>query len=160
MLIVKYCPRCGNEVAEELKFGKLRPVCPVCGYVHFVNPKVAAVIFIENDGKVLLVERGVDPHRGKWDFPAGYIDYGENPVEAAKRETLEETGLIVEITGLIDISFDETVIAIFYRARIVGGTLLAGDDVQKVDWFSPHNLPELAFKSTQSVINSWSSRLA
>jgi 8-oxo-dGTP diphosphatase len=153
---VRFCPRCGQPIAQQLKFGKMRPVCPACGYIHFDDPKVAVVVFVEQDGKVLLILRGVDPQRGKWAFPAGYVDRGEDPAQAAVREMAEETGLSVEITRLIDVTFDNGIIVIMYAAQVVGGALQAQDDADDARWFGPADLPELAFRSTQVLITAWS----
>lgn len=115
---IGFCPRCGKPIGQQVKFGKMRPTCAACGYVHFDDPKVAVVVFIEQEGKVLLILRGVDPQRGKWALPAGYVDRGEDPAQAAIRETAEETGLRVEITRLIDLMFDNGIIVIMYAAQV------------------------------------------
>jgi 8-oxo-dGTP diphosphatase len=151
-----FCPHCGQPIGQQVRFGQMRPVCPACGYVHFSDPKVAVVVFIEQESKVLLVLRGVDPQRGKWALPAGYVNRGEDPVQAAVRETAEETGLSVEITRLIDVMFDNGVIVIMYTAKVMGGTLRAQDDADDACWFGPDDLPELAFRSTQVLITAWS----
>jgi ADP-ribose pyrophosphatase YjhB (NUDIX family) len=104
---------------------------------------------------VLLILRGVDPQRGKWDCPAGYVDRGEDPAQAAVRETAEETGLRVEIARLIDVLFDNGIIVILYAAQVVGGALRAQDDAADARWFGPLDLPELAFRSTQVLITTW-----
>ncbi len=152
---IRFCPRCGQPIGQQVRFGKVRPVCPACGYIHFSDPKVAVVVFVEQDCKVLLVLRGVDPQRGKWALPAGYVDRGEDPALAAVRETAEETGLNVEITRLIDVMFDDGIIVIMYAAQVVGGTLRAQDDADDARWFGPDDLPELAFRSTQVIITAW-----
>ncbi len=150
-----YCPRCGHAVEILHKFGKPREVCPACGFVHFADPKVAVAIFIEAEGKVLLVLRGVEPQRGKWALPAGYVDRGEDPSEAAVRETAEETSLTVEISGLADVLYDNDVIVIVYRARVLAGEPHAQDDALDVRWFGPQDIPELAFQSTERLIAAW-----
>jgi ADP-ribose pyrophosphatase YjhB (NUDIX family) len=155
---IRFCPHCGQPIAQQVKFGKVRPVCPACGYIHFDDPKVAAVVFIEQDDKVLLILRGIDPQRGKWDCPAGYVDRGEDPAQAAVRETAEETGLRVEIARLIDVLFDNGIIVILYAAQVVGGALRAQDDAADARWFGPLDLPELAFRSTQVLITTWSGK--
>jgi ADP-ribose pyrophosphatase YjhB (NUDIX family) len=155
VFVPQFCPRCGQALADVVKFGKPHRCCPACEYIHFSNPKVAAAVFIEQTGRVLLVKRGVDPEKGKWALPAGFIDYGEDPQAAARRETLEETGLTVSLTRLVDVLFDGTTIVIIYAATVNSGTLTAADDVEETRWFGPDELPELAFKSTQQVIHQW-----
>ncbi|HRJ75091.1 MAG TPA: NUDIX domain-containing protein, partial [Anaerolineales bacterium] len=85
------------------KFGKIRPVCPQCGFIYFQDPKVAAAVLIEKDSRVLLVRRVNEPFRGLWTLPAGFINADEDPAEAAARECLEETGLVVKIKNVLDV---------------------------------------------------------
>jgi ADP-ribose pyrophosphatase YjhB (NUDIX family) len=151
-----FCPQCGNELADELRFGKPHRICPACGYVHFRDPKVAAVVLIQSAGRILLVLRGVDPERGKWALPAGYVDAGEDPALAAAREVHEETGLEVRIARLVDVMFDRGKILIVYGADMTGGTLCAQDDVDDVRWFGPDDIPhDLAFRSTREIVDRW-----
>ena len=100
---VKYCPVCGQPASRKRVHGRDRPVCPSCGYIHFQEPKVAAGILVLQDDRVLLVRRSMQPQRGMWTLPAGFVDADEDPAGAAIREVLEETGLVVEIEGLLDV---------------------------------------------------------
>ena len=141
------------------KYGKLRPVCPSCGHIHFDDPKVAAAVVVERDGKILLTCRVNDPQRGLWTVPGGFVDAGEDTRAAAARECEEETGLKVEVTELLDViaglehargaSF-----VIFYRGRVIGGTLAANDDADSVGFFAKDELPELAFESTKEILTT------
>jgi ADP-ribose pyrophosphatase YjhB (NUDIX family) len=153
-----YCIRCGTALRLEQRFDRQRPTCPNCEWVYFPDPKVAAAVLIEKDDQVLLVRRAVDPRRGKWTLPAGFIDAGEDPREAAERECLEETGMKVRITGLLDVLYGQehekgAHIIIFYRAEVLGGQVAAGDDVDRVAFFARHELPPLAFSTTQRILN-------
>jgi ADP-ribose pyrophosphatase YjhB (NUDIX family) len=99
----------------------------------------------------------MDPERGKWSLPSGYLDQGEDPKETAVRETLEETNLQVAIDGLLDVYHNPPAqggasIFILYRARLVGGEARAGDDADAVGFFGLDELPELAFVSTLEAI--------
>jgi len=149
-----YCVRCGTRMTYQERFGKIRPVCPACGHVHFDDPKVAVAVFVRQAEQVLLVLRANEPERGKWALPAGYVDRGEDPKIAAEREVLQETGLSVRVTRLIDVIY-EGVIVIIYEACVVGGTLYAGDDAAQARWFTRQEVPEIAFRSTQQVIAAW-----
>jgi 8-oxo-dGTP diphosphatase len=160
---IKYCSQCGNQVERSLAFGKLRPVCPACGTVHFIEPKVAAAVLVEDEGKVLLVQRAMTPNQGKWSLPAGFVDAGEDPQVAAVRECLEETGLQVRVTGLLDvISGSEhprgADIIIVYEAEIEGGTLSPQDDADDARFFQSDSLPSLAFRATHRAVDLWRSR--
>jgi len=100
---INFCPRCGSGVRLQEKFGKLRAVCPNCGWIHFADPKVAAAVLLKQAGRVLLVRRVNEPFRGLWTLPAGFIDAGEDPAQAAERECLEETSLTVHATRVVDV---------------------------------------------------------
>ncbi len=159
MIPINFCPRCGHAVVDQDRFGRTRRVCPNCDYVHFDDPKVAAAAFIERgvhrSAQVLLVQRGVDPQKGLWALPAGYVDRGEDPGQAVIREVAEETGLQVEVTGLIGVYFHAPTITIVYCAQVIGGTLAAQDDADDARWFGRNEIPTLAFESTQQLIAAW-----
>lgn len=155
-----YCPRCGTRVNHEQRFGRIRPVCPQCGWIHFVDPKVAAAVLIEQDGRVLLVRRVNEPFRGLWTLPAGFINGGEDPAEAAIRECLEETGLNVHVRGVLDIIAGRehprgADFIIVYLADVIDGELKPDDDADAVAWFERGSLPPLAFRATQKVLESF-----
>jgi len=156
----KYCPRCANELNLEERFGKLRPVCPSCGWIHFVDPKVAAAVLVTDENRVLLVRRVNEPFRGLWTLPAGFVNGGEDPAEAAERECLEETGLSVEVKRVFDIISGRehprgADFVIVYEAKILGGEMKADDDADAVEWFDKEHLPSLAFRATQKVLQSF-----
>ncbi len=96
----RYCPRCAAALRQEQRFGKLRPVCPDCGWVYFADPKVAVAALVEAASQVLLVRRLNEPYQGCWTLPAGFVDAGEDPAEAVVRELFEETGMQGGVTGL------------------------------------------------------------
>ncbi|MEE9513166.1 MAG: NUDIX domain-containing protein [Anaerolineales bacterium] len=157
---IRFCPFCGIEMEEREAFGEIRPACPECGYIHFRDPKVAAGVLVESDGKVLLVRRINVPMQGKWTLPAGFVDGQEDPRSTAIRECLEETGLEVEIVDLMDVAYGTehprgASIVIFYRGRVVGGVLAAGDDADAVGFFEAGDLPPLGFKATEQVLARW-----
>ncbi|MGC8855596.1 MAG: NUDIX domain-containing protein [Anaerolineae bacterium] len=154
---VKFCIRCGTPLEHSLLFGKMRPVCPQCGWIYFADPKVAAAVLIEKDGRVLLVQRNNEPFRGDWTLPAGFVNAGEDPAEAAARECLEETGLHVRVTGVLDVIAGRehprgADFIIVYRAEIQSGEMIAGDDAAAVQWFAKDQLPPLAFRATRIVL--------
>lgn len=155
-----FCPRCATPLEEQFRYGKVRPVCPACGFVHCANPRVAVVLYLADRDRILLVKRGMAPEKGRWALAAGFVDQGERPEAAAMREMREETGLEVRIERLLDLGFDETSQAIIltYEARMVGGILAADDDVEEARWFTRDELPdpsELAFESTRRRVRAW-----
>ncbi len=157
--VIKYCPRCGVEIVLAERFGRLRPVCPECHWIYFADPKVAAAALIEKDGKVLLVRRANDPLRGLWTLPAGFVDADEDPARAVERECLEETGLQVRVSGLVDVLYGQehdrgAHILIVYKAKILSGDLDARDDVDRAGFFSAGQLPPLAFQATEKILIS------
>lgn len=160
-----YCPRCGHPLEWRHKLGAMRPVCTQCGRVHFIDPKVAVALVVADEaGRLLFVQRANDPERGKWTFPAGFVDAGEDPARAAEREGLEETGLAYEVTSLLDVyakdqDTEGADILIVYLARPAhsaqGAPLQPGDDAAQAAYFAPDALPELAFRSTEKIVARW-----
>lgn len=163
---INFCIQCGQPLQDREAFGKIRRTCPGCGYIHFHDPKVAAVAFIVDDFSILLVKRAENPEKGKWSLPGGFVDGGEDPREAAIREVYEETGLHVTVNRLLDVfyhpsqSSNLTPIVIAFEVHVIGGTLCAADDAEEVAWFTADKLPELAFASTHALISRWRASLS
>lgn len=114
-------------------------------------------MLVEQDGRVLLARRVNEPFRGLWTLPAGFVDAGEDPARAAERECLEETGLIVRATSVLDVVAGRehprgADFVIVYKAEVTGGELACGDDADAVDWFARDRLPPLAFAATRQVL--------
>ncbi len=160
----RYCPYCAGAIAEESRFNAVRPVCRSCGFVQFHDPKVAVIALILHEGRVLLVQRAVDPAQGKWSLPGGYMDAGEMPLEALQRELNEEVGLTVEIGRLLDIfpmvndGGERVGIVLAFKAGPAGSAAIpyVADDVQAAGWYRPEELPsEIAFDSTRSLLQRW-----
>jgi 8-oxo-dGTP diphosphatase len=154
---VQFCSRCGSRLTREEKFGQIRPVCSQCGWIHFIDPKVAAAVLIEEEGRVLLVRRLNEPFRGLWTLPAGFVNGGEDPAEAAARECLEETGLSVRVNRVLDVIAGRehergADFIIVYDAAIISGELIPADDADAAEWFPRNALPELAFKATRTIL--------
>lgn len=155
-----YCPECGERLVPRMIGGRERLTCPLCGYVHYVNPVPGVGVLIEMDGGVVLVKRGGRVKAGRWALVSGYIEADESVEEAAVRECLEETGLQVELVDLLGIySFPEgppaSGIIVFYRARPAGGALHAGDDATDVKVFAPDALPPMPFRTHRQALQRW-----
>lgn len=146
-------------MARRVVAGKERPACPGCGYIAFPDPKVAACTIPVLDGRLVLVQRSIDPGRGKWTFPGGYMDRGETVEDAATRETLEETGLTVALDGLLGVFSYATspVVVVVYRARVTGGRLEVMPECLDARFFCPAEIPasELAFPSTEQALAAY-----
>ncbi len=141
------------------RFGRVRPVCPQCQWIHFTNPKVASAVLVEQDGRVLLVRRVNEPFRGLWTLPAGFVDESEDPARAAERECMEETSLIIHSTKVLDVIAGRehprgADFIIVYQGEIISGELRAGDDADLAEWFDYRRLPPLAFRATQIILAS------
>lgn len=157
---LNFCPFCGEHLQEKSFEGRMRPFCSRCDRPFFQDPKVAAAVLVEQEGKVLLVKRGNVPHRGKWTLPAGFVDAGEDPREAAARECQEETGLRVRITSLLDVIYGKehergADFVILYGGVVEEGRLTPGDDARDVTFFGPDEIPPIAFDATRKALNLW-----
>lgn len=100
---MKYCSHCGTPVELRVPEGDHLPraVCPSCGQIHYVNPKVIVGCVAEWEGRILMCRRAIEPRLGLWTFPAGFLEMGETSVEGAARETQEEAQAEVAIDGLL-----------------------------------------------------------
>lgn len=158
---IRFCPLCGAPLAPESvpPDHREQQVCSRCRFVFYLNPKlVAATIPEDEDGRVLLTRRSINPGRGLWTFPGGFVDFGETATDAAMRETFEETGLEVELTGLLNVySYPGAPIIIVYRARVTGGVLTTCDENDQLEWMKAVAIPwaELAFTSTREALREW-----
>ena len=90
----KYCGICGLKLAKADDGESLRPHCAPCNRFYYSNPVPAACCFLTNDqGELLLVQRSIEPRKGMWTLPGGFVETGETTEAAAVRELSEETGL-------------------------------------------------------------------
>ena len=161
MLGARFCSRCGTAMGAQRLGDRTRPVCPGCGWVHYVNPILAAGTLVDEGGRALLIRRGVEPGAGQWGLPAGYAELGETPDQTAVRETREEAGLDVALDGMLGTyAFGGEAlpsgVLILYAAHIVGGEPRPGDDATEVRFFAPSELPaDLAFDSHRRALAQW-----
>ena len=94
----RFCPRCATEL--DRAHVPARVECPACGFVGHANSSPCVGVVVEDEaGRVLLARRAIEPYRGMWDTPGGYLEEGEHPLDGLRRELLEETGLTVEPRG-------------------------------------------------------------
>lgn len=158
----RFCPACGGPLAPRvLKPGDpSRLVCARCGFVFYLDPKVAVGTVIRaEDGRLVLVKRAIHPGYGLWVFPGGYVDRGEEITAAAIREAREESGLDVRLDGLINIySYPRRpLIIVVYAATALGGELCGDDECLEARMFSRDEIPweRLAFQSTNDALRDY-----
>ena len=151
---------CGGGLGQEWVEGKLRPRCQACQFVVFENPAaVSAAVVLDEGGRILLVQRALEPARGCWALPAGYQDSDEEPWRAAEREAYEETGLTVEAVALLDLlhvpdAVKKNANVAVYLCRWVAGQLIAGDDALAAKFFALDRLPEpMGFENRQRILD-------
>ncbi len=156
---MNFCPRCGTPLVSRTIDRAERRACPACAFIHWFDPKVACGCVPSIDGKVVLVRRAIEPSYGKWVFPGGYMDRGETVEMTARRETMEECCLEVELDGLLGVySFtDSIVVVVVFDCRVVGGELQATAESLEVGLFAPAEIPwdDLAFSSTRLALEAW-----
>lgn len=154
---IVYCPYCTQKLDYRELGGKERPFCPQCDTGFFQDPKLAVAVVIEDQGKVALQRRTIDPGAGLWTFPSGFVDRGEPVEEAAIREAWEEVGVRVRLDRLLGLysAPGETVVLAVYVATTLSGTLESRDENDAVGFFGPDELPPLAFPNDQAIIQTW-----
>lgn len=157
---MNYCPQCGGRLRLQPvpRDTRQRLVCQACGFIFYQDPKVAACTIPVLDGRVVLVRRAINPGRGLWVFPGGYMDRDETVEAAAVRETLEEVNLQVRVTGLVGVySYRTGVVVIVYHVDVLGGELQTDHESLEVRTFSPKEIPwdQLAFPSTRDALQDF-----
>jgi ADP-ribose pyrophosphatase YjhB (NUDIX family) len=163
--MLNFCSRCGSP----LRFGTVpgedreRLACIACGHVAYVNPRlVVTTLPITDAGEIILIRRGIEPGKGSWAQPGGFLEVDETVNQAAIRETWEETGLLVEpgeIVGLYT-RLEASVVTIVFEARIVGGTAAPTVEATDIVAFAPEDIPwaGIAFKTTTWALRDWFDR--
>lgn len=155
----RHCPYCGAELdlAQDVE----HPVCRSCGRTFYQNAKPCVGVIITDGDRVLLVERGIEPWKGDWDIPGGFLAPTEWPEAAARREVLEETGLDVNLIGFVgaypDVYLDDVpTLTLFYEAAWDGTAPVAADDAVAAEWFDRSAIPpNLAFECCRSAMRDW-----
>jgi len=162
----RLCPRCGAELLVE----PTRAVCPSCDSIYYANSAPTVGALCEDElGRLMLVRRAIEPGKGKWDTPGGFLEEGESPLDGLRRELREETGLEIEpgefFAALVDRYGDGPaapfVLSLNWTVRIVGGTPAPADDVAEICWFAADDLPgadEIGFPSVAELVQRWHER--
>jgi 8-oxo-dGTP diphosphatase len=143
----RFCPVCGGSLLQKIikEREPQRLVCSQCEFVFYLDPKVVAC--------------SIDPQRGKWVLPGGYVDRGEEVTAAAIRETEEECGLTTRIVGLLGVySYPgRPAVVVVYVTEYVSGELIAGDETEEVALYGQEEIPwmQLAFQSTVDALKDY-----
>ncbi|HEY9594392.1 MAG TPA: NUDIX domain-containing protein [Spirochaetia bacterium] len=169
-----FCPVCGASLSRAA--GEAAPsvlLCPSCGFEFWQNskPAVAAVVLDERDGRksLLMTRRAIDPFKGWWDLPGGFLDNGEQPLDGLARELREELGVVPRgVPTLLGADIDEYprddmaeearfVLSLFYRCELAEDARLSpADDVTEAAWFPLDALPsQIAFPIIRRFVESF-----
>ena len=163
---LNHCSRCGAALRLGMVPGEDRErlACDACGFVAYVNPRlVVTCLPVTDAGDVMLLRRGIEPGRGLWAQPGGFMEIDETVEAGAVRETLEETGLLVEpghIVGLYTRP-EAAIVVIAFEARIVGGAATLTPEALEVRPFAPEAIPwpEIAFRTSEWALRDWVHRV-
>jgi ADP-ribose pyrophosphatase YjhB (NUDIX family) len=159
--IFRFCPVCGAPLeTTRLKMNDPpRLICSECEFVFYLDPKLVACSIVEVKNKIVLLKRGIEPEKGKWVIPGGYVDRGEEVVAAALREAKEECGIDIRIKNLQGVySYHGWLeVVIVYVAEYLSGNLVAGDESVDMKLLSPSEIPwdKLAFRSTEDALRDY-----
>lgn len=156
---VRFCLDCGGSMVTKIVQRVERRVCVSCQRVHYNDPKIAVGVAVFRHDALLLVRRVMEPGRGRWALPGGWVDAGQDPRDAAAREALEEAGVVVEVGAIVDAVLttpDDDSIFLLFDARWLSGEAVAGDDADGAGFFRRDDLPPLAgFASNALAIARW-----
>ena len=159
----RHCFVCGSRLGHRhvAVEGRRRLVCERCGEITYINPKVVAgLIPVLPDGRIALLKRDIEPAKGKWSYPAGYLEMGESVADAAARETWEEILTRVTVRNMLGVySYpDAGVVTIVFVGDVKRGeTPRPGLESQEVELFTVDKIPwrDLAFRSTTEALSDW-----
>ena len=156
---IKHCKNCGTAVVYRQPDDgdtKNRAVCPACNTVHYENPlNVVGTVPIWGD-KVLLCKRNIEPRKGKWTLPAGFMELDETTAEGAARETVEEAGAQFDMQSLFSVLSVPKVgqVHLFYRAKLTSDQFDPGYETQEAKLFTEAEIPwdEIAFRTVKVTL--------
>jgi len=155
----RFCCTCGARLEPRVVDGRERRWCEACNVVVYENPVPAAAVVVQRPGEVLLCRRSIEPYAGSWTLPAGYQEVDESIETTAVREVREETGLVVRLTGLLDVLTTDDdprkpSVLVVYEAVEVDGELAPGDDASEVAFHALDDLPEpVGFRNHRLVLD-------
>ena len=158
---MKFCTECGERVELNVPDGDSVPrhVCTVCGKIHYINPLIVVGCVPESGSRILLCKRAIEPRKGYWTIPAGFMEIGETMAGGAARETMEEAVARVEIHDLlavVDVVHARQV-HVMYRATLLDGGFSAGEESLEVRLFEANEIPweDIAFRSVRFALEKF-----
>lgn len=157
----QFCPHCRTPLILAAVQGRDREQCPTCGYTAYHNPAPVALALIEHAGELVLIKRNLEPLRGYWAPPGGYVEVGESVEEAVVREAREETGLEIAVDALVGVysQADVKVVILAYRAHSLGGEPVAGDDAGDILLVAPGQVPVQPPPQHGTALDHWFHRV-
>ena len=157
---IQHCKLCGTKVAYRLPDdgdAKERAVCLGCGFVHYENPLNVVGTIPYWGEKILLCKRNIEPRKGKWTLPAGFMELNETTSQGAARETVEEAGAQFEMEGLFSLLNVVRVgqVHIFYRAKLLSDHFDPGPETMEAQLFTEAEIPwdEIAFRTVKETLD-------
>ena len=161
MVNLIFCSNCGKKNVFGYKDGAQRYYCRNCNIIHYQNPKPTATLVCPNKQSILLVKRAVNPGKGLWGLPGGFVELNETPEIAAIRELKEETNLRGEVVGTLGTCSHFN--TIFGDILLIGlvinitdwSTIAAGDDAAEARLFALEKMPKLAFKCHEKIFQKY-----
>lgn len=163
----RFCPKCAG-VLEKItnRDGAAHLACKTCGFVFYQNSKpTASPLIIDEQNRILLVKRAIEPHFGKWDLPGGFLENGEDLVDGLKRETMEELGIEIEPIEVVTIFVDRYgnedddfhTFNVFVKSKMLSNNIDLDSENSEFAWFARENVPwkELAFENTKVAIKTF-----
>ena len=164
---MNFCPRCGAKLITQFSGGRDRPTCPTvgCEFIHFGSYSIGCGAVVLRDDKVLLVQRGIEPNRGAWQIPGGYVESNEGILEAVEREVLEESGIVSTVTDIVGVRHalgtpTANIYVVFRLNPVSGEPTFDGDETIGAGYFSQADIAGmeqvqgLSIWSYQQALNS------